>query len=309
MWKVDLGGLKIMDRLSDEEKDRFQELAVATFAQDLGDLRREKDPRRRNELREELRQRMTGWIRQQGAHLMEDDVAESKAFAEKMLGIEDKAEYDEQVRRGIEQAAQSVAVLQVRQYVGEEMPALLASAASNEGAQIGLLGIATDVAAGFQGRPNLAAYQALKALGERAVPLLVRGAPIRERLEISQMAIERGFLRPGDLMLDTKELATIREQALTAGQAQFVDDLAKAARDAQGHELTADTVFRAIGIGLGREVPSNTPSPAAQLDPYKWDLTSQTLDKLSGAVNNLTAASSELLAGARDFNRRAAGKQ
>ncbi len=155
----------------------------------------------------------------------------------------------------------------------------------------------------------MASLRALQALGQKAVPLLGEDSVLRERLEVAKKITDAGFLRPGDMQLSTKELATVAEQSLTANQANFVDDLMKTSRDMEGNKITADVLFRAVGQGLhGSLVPSNTPSPASQVDGAKSDMTAVTLDRLTGSVNNLSTASRSLLSAAESLSERTAGK-
>lgn len=305
--KAGLDSLSISSRMSSDEKQMFQEAAIATFSDDLANLSNITDLTKRKEEKEKLKGKMSSWVRLRYGHLMDDEIEESDKFAGKLLKLEEAAGRDDNVRRGLEQAATSSAVLQMRQYVGDEIPALLAASAKS-GNQEKLIGIGTQIAANFKGKPDLAAYHAMKELGARAIPLLGEGTALRERLEVGKMMTDRGFLRPGDMILDSKELATIREQNLTVGQEHFVQQLQQAAKDAEGQSLTADTVFRAIGLGLGKEMPSNTPSPGVTQDPYKWDMTARTLDQLTGSVNNLSMASKELVNAAKDITKRTAGK-
>lgn len=306
--RVDFSTVDLFGSLSAGEKDDFEEAAVGTFGVELQALVDQEDPSKRGEMREKLRQDMKGWVRTNYGHFMKDDVREADQFADKLLSIEQLAGRNEVVRRGLSKVVEATGALQMREYVGTEIPGILAHAAGNDRDREKLVGIAAEVAAAFKGKSPGAGYDALRSLGSRALPLLTKGSGIRERLEISEMAMNQGFLRPGDMELDTRELATIREQALTAGQQQFVEELQKAAAGAEGHKLSADQIFRSMGMGLGGQFPSRTPSPGSSLDPYKWDSTALTLDRLSGAVNNLTSASQELLKLTKAEDGRKAGK-
>ena len=308
MW-TDLGPLKVTSDMSGEEAADFQKEALTVFATDLHDLVSEEDPKRRGEMREVLRGRMEDWIRTNLPNLSTKDQDAAREFSSKMLGVETLAQDNETVKRGLADAAKAGAALQTRGYVTAELPALLGAAAAGEVERGRLMGVMSDVGKAFRGQPALASFHALKTLGEKAIPLLARGSEIRERLDVARRFISADYLRPGDMEIDTRELATVREQNLTATQASFVDDLLKAARDTEGHTLTADVLFRAVGIGLGGGPPmSRTPSPGAGLDGTKWDGTAQALDRLVGSVNNLSSASSQLLQAAENMNKRTAGK-
>jgi hypothetical protein len=148
----------------------------------------------------------------------------------------------------------------------------------------------------------------LKGIAERALPMMREGTVLRDRSQVVQNIMQMGYLRPGDMELSTRELATAKAMASNAGQEAFVNELIKASKDAEGHKITADVLFRSVGMGLGGEVPSNTPGPAAGMDTSKWDLTSRALDKLTGAVTNLSTASEKLVAMADAQSKRSAGK-
>lgn len=305
-WRVDFGTLKMWDRLSFEEFEQFEEVAVAEFGGELADMIHETDATKRKEMREKLRQEMSGWFMTNFGHLTEDDAEEAKAFTDKMLQIETVAERNDNVIRGLDGVKKNAAALQMRVYLGEEIPALLAAAAKPMD-MTRVAGIATEIAAGFKGgdKQSLAA---LRTLGERAIPLLSKGSAIRERLEISELAFRRGFLTPGDMQLSSKELGSIAEQNLSAEQARFVSALRKEADSAEGQQISAEQVFKKIGQGLGHQFPGSTPTAGANISPFAMDQTTQVLDKLNGAVNNLNTSSKALLRTITDQSKKTAGK-
>lgn len=306
--RTDFSGLQTFQDLSEDDKDAFEQQAIGTFAPALHSLYEETDPKKRGEQKEKLRQDMKSWIRT-NFNLSHEDRGEADHFADTLLGIEAKADHNEHIRKGLDGIVRNSAAVQMQEYVGQEIPSLLAWNAGEQRNQERLTSIGLDVASSYTASKSpMAAYQAMKMLGERAVPLLSQGSELRGRLEVGQMAINQGFLRPGDMELDTGELATIKKQALSAGQQRFVEELEKAANAAEGHKLSADQLFRGMGMGLGGQYPSSTPSPMSGLDPMKGDMTIMTLDRLTGAVNNLHNASEELLRSTRADKNRNAGK-
>lgn len=306
LWKSDIRGsdFKLAAKMTSEEQKDFEEEAVATFATDMSDLASEADPGKRKEKQADLGQRMTDWVKTRyGSAVSQDEI---KDFTGKMFTIENMAQRDDVVRKGLESASHASAVIQTRNYAGVELPALLsASAAEGRGGEVAEVG--KQIAAGFSGSPNGAALNAMLALGN-ASPMLQKDSALRGRAEVVRMITERGFLNPGDMELSSKELATVKAQNLSASQDAFVSELTKAAKNSEGHTLSADVLFKSVGMGLGGQAPSNTPGPAVGMDSGKWDLTAQSLDKLTGAVNNLSTASEKLLGMADTQSRRTAGK-
>lgn len=307
LWKSDVRGedFKLASKMSADDQEIFEQEAVSTFSTDLADLVSTKDPVQRKEKEAAIRQRMSGWVKTRfGAAVSDDEVGD---FADKMFSIEKIAQQDDVVRKGLVDAAGASAALQLGSYVTAEMPELLSRGAlEGKGGQA--MEVGRQIAAQFAGRPGEASIMALRGLSERAIPLLREGTALRDRMDVVHGIMERGYLRPGDMELDSKELATVKAQSSGAGQEAFVNELIKASRDSEGHKISADVLFRSVGMGLGGEMPSNTPSPALGLDSAKWDLTSQALDKLTGAVNNLSTASEKLVGLADAQVRRTSGK-
>jgi len=306
--RVNFGTLKMWDRLSFDEFTQFEEVAVAEFGGEISDLIAESDGAKRGEMREKLKEKMSGWFHTNFGHLSEGDAAEAKAFTDKMLQIETVAGRNSAVLHGIESVKKNASALQMRIFVGDEIPSILAASVAKPSDVERVTGIGTQMAAAFQGGGEKASLQALRTLGEKAIPLLSRGAPIRERLEITDLAFRRGFLTPGDMQLSTKELGAIADQNLTAEQARFVGALRRQADEAEGKEISAEKVFKTVGQGLGGQFPSRTPGPGTNVSPYAWDQTTQVLDRLNGSVQNLNAASRELLKSITDQNKKTAGK-
>jgi hypothetical protein len=297
-WDLDI---KLYDKLDYEDFSKLEENAVAEFGPEIEDLLAEPDAMKRAEMRGKLREKMTGFFKTNYGHLATDDAEEATDFADKMLQVEKLGERNDNVRRGLQDIKKNASALQMRIYAGDEIPELLGAAVGRAQDIDQLTGIATQVAAGFRGG-EVGSFEALRTLGEKAVPLLGRGTQIRERLEITQMAMQKGFLTPGDMMLDSKELGSIAEQSLTSEQARFVGALRKAADETEGKKVTAEQIFKMTGQGLGGgQYPSHTPQAGI-------DQTTQVLDRLTGAVNNLNTSSKELLRNLSDQNKRAAGK-
>jgi hypothetical protein len=306
--KVDFSDIKLEGKLNADEKAFFEEAALGTFAGEIQDLANEPDPSKRAEKRNKLQDKMSGWVRANFGHLMGDEAAESKQFADKLLSLEKRSAKDDGIRKGLSAVVNSTNALQMREYVGDELPGALMKAAGKGMDKDRLLGITNRVAASYKGDPQMAAYEAIQTLGEDAVPMLAEGSEVRSRLEVASMFVKSGFLRPGDLEVDQKELATVREQATSAGQIRFVDELQKQIQETEGHKLSADQLFRSVGMGLGGTMASNTPGPATGVDSSKWDLAGQTLDKLTGSVDRLSMAANQLLDNAKEQGRRQAGK-
>ena len=306
--RVDFGNIQFAVKLSGDERDALEEIAIGTWSDEIKKLTDEQDPVKRSEMRDELKQKITGWAKSNFGHLDGADSASVTAFADQLVGIERLAMSNDNIYRGLDAVVKNSTAVQMRQYLGDEMPALLAMAATRPEDQDRLIGIAEEVAAGFKGRPDLASFQALKTLGDKAAPMLSGGSKIRERLDVAKMLMAGGALSSSDLTISGGELDAVRKQNLSSVQESFVGDLERAARASKGHELTADQLFRAIGMGLGGQSPSQTPGPGAGLDSSKWDQTAMILDKLNGSVTNLNAAATQLLQSAQDQNKRMAGK-